>query len=218
MKYFIKVLHLLILSFAFVMVSCIEIIQQVDINSDKSGTYTLKIDLGLLNYTGAGGTDAMAFLSQVKELPPKAVEKLKTMGGLSAVENITNEGKGIYGFKFNFVNDKVFNKALYDLADQQKLFFMPDFIKIKRHKIKVTDISPFVKKANSMSQQKQEQSFSFISDQFSQYVFFNTIIQLPSAVKKAANPRSEILDNEVKLRYPLSDLVKGIDYGNIIKY
>jgi hypothetical protein len=218
MKYITRLLHLLIIGFAFALTSCIEITQQIDVNRDKTGTYTLKIDLGLLNYAGSDGMDAMGFLAGIKEMPAKAVGKLQAADGLSSVENISDEGKGIFGFRFNFANDKALNKALYDLADQQKLFFMPDFIKIRRNKIKMTDIAPYVKKANSMSQDKQDQAYSFMNDQISQYIFFNTVLQLPSAVKKASNSRSEILDNQVKLRSSLSDLVKGIDFGNVVKY
>lgn len=218
MKYVTQLLLFFSMGFAFMLTSCVEITQQIQINRDKTGTYTLQIDLGLLNYAGSDGMDAMGFLAGIKEMPAKAVEKLQSAEGLSSVENISDEGKGVFGFRFNFENDKSLNKALYDLADQQKLFFMPDFIKIRRNKIKMTDIAPYVKKANSISQDKQDQSYSFMNDQFGQYIFFNTELHLPTAVKKASNSRSEILDNQVKLRSSLSDLVKGIDFGNVVKY
>ncbi len=213
-----KILLILVPLMGFVMTSCIEITQEIKVNNDKSGTYTLKIDLGLLNYASSDVKDAMGFISGLKEMPAKAVEKLKTSSGIHSVENISNDGNGIFGFMFSFEDDKSLNNALYGLADQQKFFLMPDYIKIKRHKIKVTDLAPYIKKANSVSKQGENQMSSFMNEQFSDHIFFNTILNLPSAVKRTNNPRSEIQGNIVKLRSSMSELVKGTDYGNIVKY
>lgn len=218
MKIVRRILLILLPLMGFVMTSCIEITQEINVNNDKSGVYILKIDLGLLNYAGTDGMDAMGFISGIKEMPAKAVEKLKNSSGIHSVENISNDGNGIFGFMFSFEDDRSLNNALYGLADQQKLFLMPDFIKIRKHKIKVTDVAPYIKKANSVSMQGQDQVSSFMNEQFSDHIFFNTILNLPSAVKKASNPRSEIQGNTVKLRSSMSELVKGTNYGNIVKY
>lgn len=197
--------------------SCIELTQTIEVNKNKSGRYTFTINLGMLQFADPSAMpDAFDFLNTLKEVPAKAIEKLSGAEGLSEIENITSESEGIYGFRFSFDNDKSLNKGLYELANQQKLFFMPDFVKIKRKKVVLTDIAPYVKKA--WESQKSDAATSFLNDQIQQYIQLTTIVQVPSEVKSTGNIRAKTEYSKVSNSLTLSDLIKGVNYGLTIKY
>lgn len=201
----------------FVLSSCIELFQDIEIHGNRSGKYTFKVDLGLLQLANLSAfPDAGGMIEGIKTMPKNVVAKLKEQKGISAIEDITDEGKGQYGFRFEFENDKALNRAMYQLADQQKLFFMPNFIKIKRKKVVITDISPYIKKANEMADKKQ--GAGFLSDQISNYIKVTTRIHLPRPAKKADNLRSKIENSTVTLTASMSELMKGVNYGNTVKY
>jgi len=201
----------------FLLSSCIELIQTIEINPDKSGKYTMKIDLGMLQYAGTSSLqDASGIITSIKSFPDSAVVKLSSMKGISGIENITNDKNGIYGIRFNFDNAKSLNKAFYQLADQQKLFFMPDYIKIKRNRVLITDIAPYIKKASSMTEKSTTDSF--ISDQISRLIQVTTNIYVPKPVKKVQNSRSRFSDQQVTFSMGLNELVEGKNYGNVIRF
>jgi hypothetical protein len=201
----------------FLLSSCIELFQDIEINSNRSGKYTFKIDMGLLQHANlAAFPDASGFTESIQKMPENVVGKLNGQKGISGIENITDESKGLYGFKFEFENDKALNNAIYQLADQQKLFFMPNYIKIKRKKVIITDISPYIKKANDMAEKKQ--SGGFLSEQISNYIKVTTRLHLPRPAKKAENLRSKTENTTVTLTASMSELMKGINYGNKVNY
>jgi hypothetical protein len=201
----------------FLLSSCIELIQTIEINPDKSGKYSLKIDLGMLQNAGSSSLqDASGIITAIKSFPDTAVVKLSSMKGISGIENITKDKDGIYGIRFNFENAKSLNKAFYQLADQQKLFFMPDYIKIKRRKLIITDIGPYIKKASSMAEKSTTESF--ISDQISRLIQVTTNIYVPKPVKKVQNSRSRFSGQQVTFSMGLNELIEGKNYGNVIKF
>jgi len=211
------IVYIVMIPMMYIVSSCIEITQDIVINADKSGKFSLKIDLGMLQFANMNslqGTSGM--MKNLQGIPPMAVEKLSGMKGITGIENLTNEESGLYGFSFHFDNDKSFNKAIYQFAEQQKFFFMPDYIKIKKKKVNITDISPFIKKANAMSEKQSAESF--ISSQISDYIKVTTQLFLPRPVRDTRNLRSKVENQQVTLTATMSELIKGIDYGNTVKY
>ncbi len=212
-----KIISVLVIFTAFMLNACIEFVQDIEINDDGSGRYTFKVDLGMLQYANPSAmSENMGFIASIREFPAKAVERLSGAQGISELENITDENSGIYGFRFKFVNDKALNKSLYQLADQQKMFFMPNYIKIKKKKIIITDIAPYIKKANSMRNDDPAQAM--MMEQIQPYIKVTTRIHLTRVPKKTENLRSKTEQQQVIMTATMSDLVKGVNYGNKIKY
>lgn len=197
--------------------SCIDLIQDIEINPDKSGRYSLTVDLGILKYfpeeTFSGTSE---LISIIQDLPAQAIDALQNNNGITEIENISREEYSVYGIRFKFDNDKSLNKAIYGITDKQKLMFMPDFIRIKRKKVTITNISPFIRQAVSIIQKNSAQSF--LTEQMSQYINITTRLHLPREAKKAQNHRVNIEHQTVILKSTLSELLKGEDYGNVVKY
>lgn len=203
--------------FLLFLTSCIDLTQDIEINPDRSGRYSLTVDLGILKYfpseTFSGTSEIIRI---IQDLPAQATESLQGQKGISEIENISREEYGVYGIRFKFDNDKSLNKAMYGVADKQKLMFMPDFIRIKRKKVTITNISPYIRQAVSIIQKNSAQSF--LTEQMSQYINITTRLHLPREAKQAQNQRTKIEQHTATLKSTLSELLKGADYGNVVKY
>jgi len=132
-----KVLLLLIVASAFWLQACVEIVEEVRLNDDQSGSISLSVSLGgnnnpLLALMGQY-TDT-PFLDQVNENIVQFTQILQSQEGISKVHFFDNKRKGSMELSFDFNNDKNLNKALYALAGYQKKFFQPDIYKIKKQK------------------------------------------------------------------------------------
>jgi len=183
---------------------CIEITEEVTVNPDGSGRFSLTADLGLIAATmndENSGFD-VSILDKLKETVVGAPDMLKEVKGIDSVVVAIDEKKGLYAFSFDFEGSKELNQALYCLGGVEKKAFAPKLIRISKHKLAQKDISPLLQKALGNSGKFNEMVYSV--------VFLNTIFHFPSDVKKAMNIRSKTPDSRtVTSRFTLQELMKG---------
>lgn len=197
--------------------SCVEIVEEITINADKSGSVTFKLDMGSIGGFAMNMGDSYmqgTLLEQVKKLPETVASTLKDIKGLSNIKSVTNSG-GLYSVSFDFKNEKDLNNALYKLLDVKKPFWAPNYIRIKKHKVIKKNYAPvlrlFVKKYKD---QLKDASILKLVD-------YKAEFNLPSAVKKFSNKTSTLSGDKTNLEFKctLEDLLTTkVDIGNRIKY
>lgn len=210
-KIFLFILPVLLLS------GCIEIVEEININPDKSGTVVLKMDMGTLGgFAMNMGENYMqgTLLEQMKNLPETAAALLKNVDGLSNIKPVTNSN-GLYTVSFDFKNEKDLNNALYKLLNVKKPFFAPNYIRIKKHKIVKKNYAPalrfFLKKYKE--EIKDASVFKLIS--------YKTVFNLPAEIKKFSNNKSTLTTDKKSLEFEctIEDLLTtNVNIGNKIRY
>lgn len=215
-KYFMKKIILFILP-VLLFTGCIEIVEEITINPDKSGTVTFSMDMGTLGSLAMNmGESYMqgTLLEQIKNLPETAAGMLKNVDGLSNITSITNK-KGLYSVSFDFKDQKDLNNALYKLFNTKKPFFAPNYVKIKKHKIVKKNYAPvlriFLKKYKE--QIKDASILKLVS--------YRTIFHLPAEVKKFSNKKSTLSTDKKTLEFKCTIeelLLENTNIGNKVRY
>lgn len=196
---------------------CIDIVEEITINEDKSGTVTFKMDLGAIGgYAMNLGESYMqgTLLDQIKNLPETAAGILKNVDGLSNIKSTSNKS-GIYAVSFDFKNEKELNNALYKLFDTKKPFFAPNYIRIKKHKIIKKNYAPILR----LFLRKYKDQLNDAS--VLKLVSYKTLINLPAEVKKYSNNTSTLSSDKKTLEFKCTleeFLNTNISIGNKIKY
>ena len=197
-------LVLIILGSLFLFSSCIEIVEEIDIQKDLSGTFSFYIDLGALDKLDNKMTGQYLpgdIITTIHEQPAIAYDKLVKVKGISNIKSITSGGK--YGVSFHFKNPSALNKALYALIDKKKTFFSPKLIKISKHKLLHRDIAPWMRLylADKAKDQKNQMVLQFVT--LSQNFSF------PSEIRSSDNPRSKQgkTGNTVSSSYTLLEIL-----------
>jgi len=196
---------------------CIEIVEEITINPDQSGTVSFNMDLGTLGGMAINmGESYMqsSLLNQVKTLPETTAGILKGIKGLSNIKPVTNK-KGLYSISFDFKNTKQLNEAIYKLFDVKKHFYEPGYIKITKRKIVKKNYAPvlrlFVKKYQD--QLKDKSILKLLS--------YKAIFHLPKEVKNFSNKSSTLSADKKTLEFKctIEELLSaGTNIGNKIKY
>jgi hypothetical protein len=214
MKRIIK--NLFLFSSLIIMGGCIEITEEITVNENGSGAIKMSIDMGMIGSSLNNDNTKfdVSYLQKIKELPGQAREALKEVKGIHKVETVSDDKKGLYSVGFEFDNSKVLNRAIYRMFGKNKSAFTPNFVKISKHKLKKTDLSPFISKAFKSIKQSgyNEMLYAFIS--------LNSIYHFPSDVLKTGNIKSQQPDlRTVTTKFTLDEMLKGgFDFGNVIRY
>jgi hypothetical protein len=132
-----------ILTMVISMQSCIEIVEEITINEDQSGSLSFS--------AGVKGSDALfglmgsfpeiTFLDDIEREVDIVVGKLNAQDGISNVRFSKPKSGGNYALSFDFTDSKALNKALYAVNDQEKKFFQPSFYKITKNKYRRKNIT-----------------------------------------------------------------------------
>lgn len=207
------VLFTLILS----LTSCIELVEEMHINADKSGTWELRMEaMGLQKLLGSLGTylgeDAV---SDWKKFPSNSLKRVKAIKGISDVQP-SMSGDFLIGLKFKYANQKALNKALYAMANVDKKFFYPKLYKVKKHKFKKVDIGKIV------YQQLSEKLETLDNTSWLEYVSYKSVYHLPSKdleLKSSKNTNYKLSNNIYSQKFSLLQLSsQDNDLGIKLKY
>jgi hypothetical protein len=212
-----KKLLLLIFASMFLFSGCIEIIEEMTINPDKSGTVSFNMDLGTLGGLAINmGEKYMqsSMLDQIKKMPETIAGMLKGIDGLSNIKPITNK-KGMYSVSFDFKNAKQLNEAIYKLLDVKKHFFEPNYLRLTKSKLVKKNYAPelrfYINKYRD--QLKDKNVLNFIS--------YKSIFHFPEEVKKFSNKKYTLSSDKKTLEFKctLEELLsEKANIGNRVKY
>jgi|WetSurMetagenome_2_1015567.scaffolds.fasta_scaffold195745_2 hypothetical protein len=208
--------NLFLFSFLIFLGGCIEITEEITVSKDGSGTIKMSIDMGMVGSSLNNDNTKfdVSYLQKIKELPNQAKAALKDFKGIHNVEIVSDDKKGLYSVGFEFDNSSILNKAIYKVFGKNKSAFTPSFVKISKHKLKKTDLSPFIKKAFKNVKQ------SGYNEMFYAFISLNSIYHFPADVINASNIKSQQPDpRTVITKFTLDEILKGgFDFGNVIRY
>ena len=212
-----KKIFLLIFLSIFLFSGCIEIVEEITINPDRSGTVSFNMDLGTWGGLAINMGDKYmqsSMLNQIKNLPEKVAGILKEVNGLSNIKPITNK-KGLYSISFDFKNFKQLNAAIYKLFDVKKKFFEPNYLRLTKNKLMKKNYAPALRLiVNKYQDQLKDKSILKI-------VSYKSVLHFPKEVKNFSN-KNYILSSDKKsleFKCTLDDLLlEKINIGSKVKY
>ena len=211
-----KIFLLLFLSMFFFS-GCIEIVEEITINSDKSGTVSFNMDIGTLGGLAINmGEKYMqsSMLNQIKNLPETVAVMLKGINGLSNIKPITNK-KGLYSISFDFKNTKQLNTAIYKLFDVKKKFFEPNYLRLTKRKLVKKNYAPVLRFfVNKYQNQLKDKSILKI-------ISYKSIFHFPEEVKNFSNNKYIISSDKKTLEFKctLDELLsEKTNIGNKVRY
>ncbi len=187
------------------MSSCLEIVQEIEIEKDGSGSMMFMIDYsslnGITNLTG--NSDAQRQInSESRKLARELAGMLKGQEGISEVRTDFSRSEGRNSISFCFRDADAFNKAIYAIAGATREG--PAVLKINSKRIKVRNLTPY------MSLLLDEQAKNQF-DIFGNLVNVHEIYKLPGKIKRASNRAQKILKEKgyVHRYYNLGDVLDG---------
>lgn len=119
--------------------SCIELVEEIKINSDNSGNYHF-----YLNHNGLGMVLNLFPLELNLERYEQKLRAIEKTEGVSNFKMDINPRKAKFSIQFDFENDKTLNRAFYSAANVKKRFSYKNFQKISNSKIKRPNLTPYL--------------------------------------------------------------------------
>jgi len=186
--------------------SCIDIVDEIKLNSDKSGSVFIGIESELLGSLMSMIKEQLSTesINKLEEFPNKSKDKLNSIKGISEVKSFSQINNGRYGISFDFANPKALNNAYYSLMDMEKSWYSPSLIKIGKHKISRKNITPHLVK------EIKKNNPDLIDSEYLKYLSVKTIIRLPSESTSVKYKGQNIEKNtkNVIIRYSFVEILK----------
>jgi len=181
-------LSLLIITFS--LTSCIDLVEEISINENKSGHYELRLESeelgGLLSLT-----NSQIDIPAIDELEKK-IALLKQQEGISNVKKYFQAKSINFKISFDFEDEKSLNNAINSLADIERNVFMKKFLKIKKHKI----IRPNLNGYLQMLIEDQNLMDELPSKDMLKYINYQLIVNTPTKIKSIKGENAVIMNNE----------------------
>ncbi|MCD4746521.1 MAG: hypothetical protein K8R58_09490 [Bacteroidales bacterium] len=209
-------LFLLFISSLFLS-SCIEITEEIIVNSDQSGKLNFKINLkkiGFLINTSKNYFD-ISLPDEINKQFASSAKILKNKEGISNVNYFKDKKNELFSLSFDFENTKELNNALYELFNNNKHFYKPSYIKINKKKLKKANFGP------ALRMYIRKQKNQNIDKELFELVTYKTIYHFPDKVKKASNKKAIIKNDEttVVFKCRLDEIINNkLNVGNRIYY
>lgn len=200
-------IFLLILVLSFTLTSCIEIVEEITVNSDQSGSISYKLETEGMGsfFSNISGLFNSDLENQMKEQVMEFARKLEGMKGISNLEYIAGARKAEFELRADFNNTKNLNKALYQAFGYKKKAFSPGYINVSKHKFKRNNIAPYLKAY------LEDQEFQMPGEQMLEFVKFRTIVKLPTKVKSYKPSGPHIVEDRqtLSISYPIDDIINN---------
>jgi len=178
--------------------SCIELVEEIKINSDLSGKYHLYLKHNGLEFVfnSVGQNIDLSGLEN-------GLEKLKHQKEISNLRTSINPKKGKFSIQFDFSDAKSLTRAFYAGLGTKKRFYHKSFLKINASKITRPNLTPYlVKYAES-----QNLIDEFPSEVLLDYVNYRYRIITPQNIKSASPPNTSEKVKEYNQLYSSKSLL-----------
>lgn len=213
-----KTFVLILIGLVVFLQGCIEIVEKLEVNSDRSGSVTLSVSTGQNNplLSLIHQYVDMSFMDDVAANARQISYVLRVQDGISNVQLKDNLRGGGLELSFDFENDKKLNNALYATAGIEKSFFQPNVYKIRKHRFVRKNTTGWI--ARLIAQEKENIPDEAIFD----LIKIKSVFQIPATAKgvNAACKISASRDNQTfTTSHFLSDLLdKKINTRVAIRY
>jgi hypothetical protein len=170
--------------------SCIDLIEEVSINNDLSGSYEMRLETsgfgGMMSQMGGGVPD----LPQMREMDAK-INQLKQQSGISNVKKNINPKDLKFNISFDFKDEKALNNAMYALAEIKPNLFVKKFLKVRNNKVVRPNLSPYLEKLIK----EQDLKSQIPSEDMLNYVNYKFIVNTPKSIKRTISDNATISSN-----------------------
>lgn len=163
-----------LIAMALSMTSCIELIEEMYVHNDKSGSWEIRLEAGGLQslFGTIGSYLNEDMVKGWKQIPSEKIKKLEAIKGVSNVHS-NKTGDFVIGLKFDYENPRALNKALYALLGADKKFFYPKLYKHGKHRFKKLDIG------NQLFKRMGPQIEKLENKSWLEYVSLKSVYHLP---------------------------------------
>lgn len=196
-----------LLALSFLLTSCIELIEELTINKDRSGTLSYRIEThgggDFLN--GLSGLFSNSIEDQLILEAEKLIQELKTQPGISNLRYNLQGGAGSFYLQFDFDKHGSINSALYAISGYKKSFFSPGYIKISRSHLKKMNFTPW------LNRYLEKEEIDFQSPFITDHIYFKSIVRVPDDINRARPEGLELgrSGRETQQKFRLTDILEG---------
>jgi len=196
-----------LLAVFFLFTSCIDIVEEMTIHSDRSGSLAYRIEI-----SGAGnflseltGMFSASVEDQIKVEANQFIQILKTQDGITNLQYNLTGGPGTYFLEFDFKDHESLNNSLYAIGGAKKTMFSPGYIKIGKSKFKKLNFTPWLNRY--LKQEEIEFQSPFITDN----IAFVSVVNVPEDISgtKPADKNVYGFLRKTRQEFRLSDILEG---------
>ena len=183
--------------------SCIEIVEKIDVNDDRSGTINLSVSVMqgnfLMNLIRLGVD--LDVLSEVEDMAEEAAGSLRESPGITNVQVAGSQKRGVVSLSFDFDNQRNLNRALYKVAGQEKTIFLPAVYKIRKGSFEKKNMTKLIELV--VKEEQLELSPSLIN--------YTTEVTLPRPAKSVSGKKANLYQNRqtVRVSANLADILEN---------
>lgn len=132
----------------------------------------------------------MDVLSEVEELAEDAAGTLRESPGISNVQVTGSQKRGMVSLSFDFDNQRNLNRALYQVAGQEKTIFLPAVYKIRNGSFEKKNMTKLIELV--VREEQLEMSPSLIN--------YTTELNLPRPAKSVSGKKAGLYQNGQTVR------------------
>lgn len=198
--------------------SCINIVEEVTVHADRSGSVSLRLDAGGGNplMTLLGRFVDLSFMDDLEQQARTVASGLRYQPGISKV-NVRKHGrKGALELSFDFTDSRALNHALYAAAGARKTCWQPSIYKTRNHGFVRTNTTGWLRLL--LKEAGDEMPDAAVAE----FIDITSIYHLPAAARRISssakyvvsvdqmtitttNTLADVLDNNIssriKIRY-----------------
>lgn len=218
LKHFLNKISLILIIFAQLFLSsCLELVEEIKVNKNKSGTiiYSIESMDGGNIFSSLTSMFNISLEDQIRVEADKLVQQLLNQPGISNVEYNLNGRTGTYYVKFDFQNHQSVNNAFYAVSGNKKTFFTPGYFKISGHRFKKINFAPWLKKY--LEKEEIDLPQHLIADM----IVFKSVIEVPNNIRRVTPRDTKISSSnrETTQRFTLSAILANeVDTGVKIRF
>lgn len=196
----------IILLFSLSLTSCIELLEEISVNEDKSGYVFIGIESKLLGSLLGMAKDQVdpSVIAEIEKFPNESKEKLSKVKGITKINSFDQLNSGRIGFSFHFDKPSSLNQAYYALFDMEKKIYNPNIVSISKHKVKRRNLTP------QLVEQIDIEKPGFKDADYIKYLNYKIVVKVPSTTKSIENGNltNSVGSKKVIMKYSATAILK----------
>jgi len=201
-----KIIWLIAILSSIAFSSCINLLDEIKLNSDKSGSFFIGLESKMLASILNMAKDQIPkdLSDDINKFPSEAKKRIEGINTISNIKTLDEMGDGRLGISFDFSNPKSLNKAYYALLEIEKTWYLPNILKIGKHKVKRRNLTP------QLVKQIEKNNPELKDSDLLKYLHWETVIKLPSNSKSITSEysKSKVGSEDIVIRYSLTEIIK----------
>ncbi|NCA87167.1 MAG: hypothetical protein EOM83_16665 [Clostridia bacterium] len=168
-----------LVAIGLLMQSCINIVEEVTVRADRSGSVSLRLDAGGGNplMTLLGRYVDLSFMDDLEQEARTMASTLRYQPGISQVNVRKHGSNGVLELSFDFADSRALNHALYAAAGAQKTCWQPAVYKTRHHSFVRTNTTGWLRLL------AKEAGDEMPDEALAEFIDITSIYHVPSPVR-----------------------------------